>query len=492
MGENATKTIEFGSGSELRKYAATVFVSYARADDLTPHFLGASQGWVSFFWASLKFALTTGGLHGANLWLDRYEIDPAEKFTDVIKYAVSHATFFVPVLSTNWVQREYCRDELEWFVTSRAMDEDRIVLVKKDEPPPDRIPPMLRGRQGYEFFAKEELTGKLKDFYWSGLEDKQAYIEVIKRIAARIKERVIADPLPVEPPRRKNRTVLLAAPADELRDAWQRLANDLEGAGFTVVPDSGRLPDTVSRAEEVIADALSSAEISIHFLGEQEGAKPGDSDETYTRLQLRLARDEGTKRPGFAKVLWAPKWLPERQQDKRDPFAVVDRYGGLQENELIYAEEVTDLSQWLRLKLDPPAVQPEAPKVRLTVATAADADSALTSALASRVQSDETIVQALFPGDPIPAHHEGCNHGGIIPWGEASREQVDTVINSLSPLVGRLVVLSLPGGNTTAKARFFRAGVIMEPIDQLPPSPAAALELLIRLGILSARSGGRS
>jgi hypothetical protein len=43
---------------------------------------------------------------------------------------------------------------------------------------------------------------------------------------------------------------------------------------------------------------------------------------------------------------------PDRSKDKRDPFEVVQRFGGLHPGEEVYAEEVTDLSQWLRGRLD--------------------------------------------------------------------------------------------------------------------------------------------
>ena len=53
-------------------------------------------------------------------------------------------------------------------------------------------------------------------------------------------------------------------------------------------------------------------------------------------------------RPRSAAFSRAPKWTPEHRDKKRDPFEVIARFGDLQPNEEIYAEEVTDLSQWLR------------------------------------------------------------------------------------------------------------------------------------------------
>jgi hypothetical protein len=47
--------------------------------------------------------LTNAGLPEAKLWLDRYEIEPAEEFTEKIRAALQQAHLLVPILSANWV-----------------------------------------------------------------------------------------------------------------------------------------------------------------------------------------------------------------------------------------------------------------------------------------------------------------------------------------------------------------------------------------------------
>ena len=149
------------------------------------------------------------------------------------------------------------------------------------------------------------------------------------------------------PPPAKNRTVYVAVAADELGDARQRLVNDLTAAGYTVLPAKDRLPDTLAAAEAEVGAALAAAELAVLILGEHDGVIPERRQEAIVPLQLRLARKQGGPR-----VLWAPKWLPGRPEAKRDPFAVVGRYGERQDGEEVYGEEVTDLSQWLRARLD--------------------------------------------------------------------------------------------------------------------------------------------
>lgn len=473
-------------------YGGTLFLSYARADDEKPPFDDVTQGWVTFFWTQLRWELTNAGLHEAKLWLDRYEIDPAEDFTAKIETALREARLLLLILSLNWIQRAYCINELERFVTEDPSRLDNIVLVKKQET--REVPELLRNREGYRFFTAEP-SGRIREFYWRGLKDQAAYFDTLKRVADRIVDRLMARPhvtraINQEKVERKKRTIFLAAPSDELRDAWQRLANDLDGAGFATVPVGGRLPDKASDAETGIRTALATAEISVHLLGESEGATPDGGSETYARLQLRLAREHGDAGPGFERILWAPKWLPGPQADKRDPFEVVDRFGPLGDGEHVFAEDVTNLSQWLRRRLDPPDPQPA---MLLLVATATDADSGLATTLASRLQSDQTsILPPYFAGDPVPRLAEGTTTVVLVLWGGATQNEVEALLANLSSIASRTVVLRLPGGDTAGKARFYKAGVEIEPVSELPPTRGAAHDLLARLEVLKSATGQRA
>jgi hypothetical protein len=281
--------------------------------------------------------------------------------------------------------------------------------------------------------------------------------------------------------------VYLAAPTDELRDAWQRLANDLEGSGYVVLPADARLPDTAGVAEIAIREALVKAELSIHFLGESEGGKPDSSEETFVRLQLRLARERAAS-GAFPRVFWAPKWIPGKQDNKRDPFMVVDRFGGLQEGEEVYAEEVTDLSQWLRERLNPPKPQSTFAATRLLVAAAGPEDDDLVATLANRLQCPEITVQPLFAGVPLLQGDVAQFSALLVPWGRADRISIDGLLSVLGPLGPPITVLALPGDDETAKGRFFRQGVYLERLDALPPDRKAARKLLVRLEIISGRS----
>lgn len=469
--------------SDLPRYGGSVFISYARADDEKPPFEDAVQGWVTFFWHQLRWELTDAGVHQAKLWRDRYEIEPAEIFSDKIEAALRGARLFVPILSPNWVQREWCIRELRRFCEFRAGKRDPhdgIVPVIKMMPPEEDIPPQLANREGYRFYEKD-ATGKVREFYWRGLQDRQAYLEQVKRVADWIAGRLLA----AAPERSRNskrqpeRIVFVAASTDELRDARQRLVNDLRRAGYTVVPEDGYLPDTHSRAEQAIRDLVTKAETSVHLLGASEGSTPDGGTEAITRLQLRLAREHADRATGsFPRILWAPKWLPSAPSEKRDPFEVIQKFGGIVAGEEVYAEDVTGLSQWLRGRLDGPRGS-EGAATQLLVVSAAACDDGLASTLANRLQGGTLRVRPFFADDSLP----DAEGPALVPWGDAALGDVGVLLEKLLGSQTRVILLQLPGGEEQAKRRFFREGVYAERLTSLPADRKAARDLLAQLEI---------
>ncbi len=177
------------------------------------------------------------------------------------------------------------------------------------------------------------------------------------------------------------------------------------------------------------------------------------------------------------RILWAPRWLPgQRQgQGKRDPFEVVGRFGGLQPGEEIYGEEVTDLSQWLRKRL-----QPAAEASTLIVASAVADDDDLMADLANRLQGLGPSVKAVFSGGAMPAMRDGAII--LLLWGKADLPALEALLAKV-PAGVRSICLRLPGGDETVKRRFFREGVYLEKIEAVPADRQQARALLERLEI---------
>jgi hypothetical protein len=142
----------------------------------------------------------------------------------------------------------------------------------------------------------------------------------------------------VEPkPAANGRSIYLAKPADDMREYYSRVAKELDGRGYRVVPDvESELPRD-SSALPYIDTALAEAELSIHLVGEKPGFAPDDVNlDRIVKLQLAraatradgVARTGTTGQPPFRRIVWAPRMLDNAPVQgealvERDPLAVL-------------------------------------------------------------------------------------------------------------------------------------------------------------------------
>lgn len=465
-----------------------VFISYARADNEQPPDKKA-EGWVSFFWDQLRFELTDRGAAEAKLWLDRYEIEPSEAFTPKIKQALRQAKLLLPILSKNWIQREWCQRELQLFVELHADGSERYIPVFKHQLERKLLPPFMQGnnaRTGYQFFEIDP-TGKTREFYWRGLKDETAYYDLVKTIAEAISDKlgIVRPAAMASSVTATSQIVFIALAASDLRDARQRLVNDLEKNGIKVVPEVDTPLDTAEAFESMIREGLSQATFAVHLLGDNLGITPEGATEPIVQLQLRLAREMP-----YQRILWVPRWHRTETGDKRNPVDVVtEHFGALQQNEEIFGKEVTDLSQLLRERLKPDSQTMELAPVtkfnQILVAAAHPDDEELAIELANEIQGCGLDVQLYVP----EAYSELTpgNTIALIPWGMASKEDLQTLFSKLSPAPAKITCLLLRGGNDAEKRLFFQKGIICKKIEALPSNSQESRALLASLEILPTR-----
>lgn len=464
-----------------------VFISYARADNEQPN--KKTKGWVTYFWDDLRFELTTRGAPEAKLWLDHYQIEPQEAFTPKIEQALKQSKLMLAILSRNWIKREWCLRELELFNGLHANASDRFIPVFKDKIEQESLPTLMQGyyaREGYQFF-KIDRTGETYEFYWRGLKDKKSYEGLVKKIALLIIDKLDNDqstPIPQPVAASSGKTVFIAfAVEDDLRDARQKLVNDLERNGVKVVPEDETPPKNVKTFEKIVKDALSKAVFAVHLLGEDHGIMLEDATEPIVQHQLRLTRETSLHR-----ILWVPRWHRTETDNKRNPADVVmQHFGALQKNEEIFGKEVTDLSQLLRkrLKLDSQTMEhlPTAKLNQILVAAAHPDDEELAIELANEVQGCGLEVQLYTPETYSELALEATLV--LIPWGIATKENLQTLFSKLSPAPAKITCLLLPGGNDSEKRQFFQKGIFRTKIKDLPINSQEIRALLESLEVLS-------
>ena len=164
-----------------------IFLSYAHDDDLILSPDPNEPGFVSFLDQQLRLKLRDLGVRQASVWRDRRRISQGDQFADIIDDGLSHAELLVVVMSPNWMQRPYCRKELETFLSLRkaagvANPATRMLVVGKGYV--DRIarPPELQGQEGFLFYSRDDENdvsavtpffnrGKCNDRFYAELDE---------------------------------------------------------------------------------------------------------------------------------------------------------------------------------------------------------------------------------------------------------------------------------------------------------------------------------
>ena len=332
----------------------SVFVSYAHDDDLQ---LGASKdekGFVTFFCEMLRTKLRDLGATRAKIWVDRQRISDGDQFEGKIDDGLAKAQILVVVMSNNWLGRPYCRRELDEFVELRraaGIDNvgERMVVVGKGHVDRLKRPPLLQTQEGYLFYARDDQNdvADVKPFFNRGEACDERFYDRLDTMATFLQRRVdrIAEGagtgavvLPGQLIASPNgRTVYLAKPAVDMEGAYSRLAFELQGKGYTVVPEINSDIPRNAAVRDYVRSALDKAELSVHLVGEKRGFIPDDDElDPIVKLQLAFARERAARStdpsaPAFRRIVWAPKILDASDQPaiaavERDPLKVLERF----------------------------------------------------------------------------------------------------------------------------------------------------------------------
>jgi hypothetical protein len=285
----------------------------------------------------------------------------------MIEEAIAQSSILLVVLSQVWMARDFCQRELKRFA-ERWKDEgpegirSRIVVVGKRHVDPDKRPSLLQHQQGFEFYTMNDPddVGFELEFYSRGRIRDPRFETLMEQLAAylwRKAERLSGGkPEPAPPPPLPSpaapfigapaapkpapvnaRSIYLAKPADDMREHYGRIAKELEGRGYRIVPAIDSELPRDSSALGYIDTALAEAELSIHLVGEKPGFAPDDVKlDRIVKLQLARAAARVEEVPGtgaaarqaLRRIVWAPKLIeggsaPGDALVERDPLAVL-------------------------------------------------------------------------------------------------------------------------------------------------------------------------
>jgi hypothetical protein len=307
------------------------------------------KGFVTFLHEQLALEFMRLGPVRPRIWRDIHGIEAGEQFERKIKNALKNSHILLVVLSRNWLDREFCRKELQWFSEAwSGLDSEeiksRIVLVCKHHIEPGRRPDLLQGQEGYKFYSIENPKHVLaadsqfapeREFFSRGRIRDDRYMDQLEALAVYLWRTAEEPPAPHPPAHAplNGRTIYVAIPAGDMREAYGTIVAELQRRGYAVVPDSMKnLPLDLSLAN-VIDNSFRDAEASVHLLGDGSGGIPEGEEEPIVQLQLtraaaKVAASEDSKpgkKGGFRRFIWAPKNLGDAGAD-RDPLDVLKKF----------------------------------------------------------------------------------------------------------------------------------------------------------------------
>src|SRR5262245_61281510 len=224
-----------------------IFVSYARDDDAQPPDSPEAKGFITYLYDQLQYEFLSGKPR-PKVWRDTRRIGKGDLFDPVIEKALGSSAILLVALSSNWMASEYCNKELAHFAERWRREgkdvRERIVVACKRHITPDERPALLQGQQGFAFYAVDESdeVAPETEFFVRGKVQDPRYVERVEELARSLLQRAeqFGGPIDVPPPppsvAPNGRTVYLAKPADDMREAYDRLVKELSGRGYTSFP----------------------------------------------------------------------------------------------------------------------------------------------------------------------------------------------------------------------------------------------------------------
>jgi hypothetical protein len=296
-----------------------IFLSYARVNDQKRQ--GAQMGWVEQFRDDLIIELSelVGRKDVIDVWRDERELSSNQFFDEVIQNAIHDSALFLACTSNGYLNPEsYTLKELDWF--DQRMSEDRFgkkvgtrgrlfnVLLNNVAIP--QWPKQFEGLTGSKF---NDAVGP-SDIGYPLQRNDPAYLAQIRKLASEIYGTLrdfdalmqpTSDEVEMTSQKYESLTVFLAHTADTLTfTTKERLFNDLRRNGAQIITDIPPHYPSLEHDQDLLK-AVGKANLSVHLLDENPGAKVQDSpDDFYACRQADLVLEQ--PHPQF---IWVPQSL---------------------------------------------------------------------------------------------------------------------------------------------------------------------------------------
>jgi TIR domain len=331
----------------LPNFDEDVFISYAHNDDDV--FTGEQWGWVSRLHQDLEQRVRNYLGTDVRFWRD-CDIRNNDDFSKKIFNRLMRTATFLSVLSPSFLQREWCKRELESF-TGHAessigilVDEERSRIFKVEKMPIERsaLPPTMQGTKSYRFYQPDPsqpkrtielrplLGGEYLRRYFEEMDELAKDIAAMLKGMAQTPAAAARPGAAAAPAANADRpAVYVAETTSDLDDKLGELRRDLKDRGYLVLPDAD-LPYRAEGYKDKVRDCLKRAVLSVHLVGAGYGFVPEGETKSNVWLQHDLAMERGSD-PNFLRLIWMPREVAAADQRQRDFIAYLQDDAGAQQ-----------------------------------------------------------------------------------------------------------------------------------------------------------------
>jgi TIR domain len=501
----------------LPNFDEDVFISYAHNDDDV--FPPEEWGWVTRLHQDLEQRVRSYLGTDVRFWRD-CEIRNNEDFTKKILNRLMRTATFLSVLSPSFLQRDWCKRELESFAGHAEgklgilIDDERSRIFKVEKMPVERnaLPPAMQGTKTYRFFyqpdpAQPKRTIELRpllggDYYRRYFEEMD---ELAKDIAALLQGMARSTPSGAVRGKPERQVVYVAETTSDLDEKVGEVRRDLKDRGYVVLPDSD-LPYRAEGYKEKVRECLKDAVLSIHLVGAGYGFVPEGETRSNVWLQHDLAMQRGDD-PNFLRLIWLPRDVAPSDQRQRDFIAYLRDDAGTQSGADLLAGSIEELKTVVHDRLAKIRRQQENPQRTPAAASAnpaqardpdeplrvyimcdaADRKSPSLAALRKYLLSEgcEPILppQSEDEGKALQIHTEnlGLCDACLVFYGQGSAEWLDAKLRDLRkylrgrqpPVAAKAIYITAPPSEHKAELETLEAMVLHEDGASFAPDAIA-------------------
>jgi hypothetical protein len=410
-----------------------IFISYAHIDDES--LVQSQKGWISEFHRALDIRLAQLLGRRPVIWRDP-SLQGNHLFDQQIVDQFSTVAIMISIVSPRYVKSDWCLKEVNEFYDACSKNigfsvdnKARIFKVIKTPVRIDQHPEKLQNILGYEFFASDPATGRVKEFspvfgqqyelaYWEKLDDLAndicsflEHMESMNVSGAAPGKASLASVV-----NKRGRKIYLAESSYDTQEFRNSLKRELQDYGCYILPDK-QLPLVAPVLQEEVDHFINEADLSIHLVGSGYGVVPEGTQRSIVEIQNDVASAKSSI-AHLPRLIWIPEGV-EPTDDRQT--ALLDKLnqgkGGVTGADLVHG----NLEDFKSIILDKLKALDEPPQpVPVVQSNGINGHEVKTSAAVYLI-CDMTDIDAIKPLEDYLFDH-GCEV--VIPIFEGDESQI--------------------------------------------------------------------